>query len=403
MLAEITGGREFHERRGLMTTRGPLANLKHGVIDIHMHPTLKSFMLGKDFDSRHHPPGFFFPLTMRTDLDALLSGGVKAFFSTIYMVEHDFLKDVWPIRLVSKVHPRLRHIFGTPADRLVMECLDHQDAFVKKANEGRGEVISVARTYPDMQRIMGEGKIAVLCSVEGAHHLNGNLENVQKFYDRGVCHMIIPHLYPNEACWNVDCFEDKVLLKKLGCFSQDIQMETGLTDFGRELVDLMCDIGMIVDMTHATPQCRAEILERMRNHPKKRPLIMSHVGLHEFMPHPMNPTAAEIRAIADTGGVIGIIAMSYYLTKPEKKDCLETIIKMIDFMIEHGGEEVVAFGSDFDGFTAPPRDFKSPRDYSRIRDMLLRKYRPEQVDKFFSGNADRVLREGWGRQVPEGS
>ena len=73
----------------------------------------------------------------------------------------------------------------------------------------------------------------------------------------------------------------------------------------------------------------------MRNHPKKRPLIMSHVGLHEFMPHPMNPTAAEIRAIADTGGVIGIIAMSYYLTKPEKKDCLETIIKMIDFMIEH--------------------------------------------------------------------
>ena len=108
-----------------------------------------------------------------------------------------------------------------------------------------------------------------------------------------------------------------------------------------------------------------------------------------------NPTDEEIRAIADTGGVIGIIAMSYFQTKPEKRDCVDVIVKIVEHMVDKGGEDVVAFGSDFDGFTGPPRDFKSPRDYKRIRDALLRRFSEAQVAKFLSENVLRALKTGW--------
>lgn len=373
-------------------------NSRFGVIDMHMHPTLKTFMLGKNFLKRHRPPGCWFPLTMRVDLDALLAGGVKAFFSVTYMVERDFLGDVWPLRGLRRIMPRLNHIFTEAPDRLVLECLDHQEALLRQANQARGPVIETARSFSHMQRIMDEGRIAVLNSVEGAHHLNGNLDNLNAFFERGVCHMIVPHLYPNEACWNVDAFPELPALRKIGCFRQHIQMETGLTDFGRELVDRMFELGMLVDMCHATPTCRAEILERARNHPARRPVVMSHVGVHELAPYPMNPTPEEIRAIADTGGVIGIIAMAYWLKKPEQAMGLDIILDTVAHLIQHGGDDVVAFGSDFDGFTGPPKDFKSPRDYPVLRERLLDTYGEERAAKFLNGNVCRVLQQGWGKQ-----
>lgn len=378
--------------------QGPMSGVSLGVFDMHMHPTLKSFMLGKKFLKPHHPPAGFFPLTMRTDLDALLAGGVKAFFSTVYMVERDFLEDIWPLRYVRWLLPRLNHILRTPPDALVLECLDHQEAVFEKANVRRGPVIETALSYSEMKRIMAEGKIAVLRSVEGAHHLNGRVENVDLFFEHGVCHMIVPHLYPNEACENVDAFPDLTALRKIGCFHKRFNMDTGLTDFGCEVVDRMLEVGMLVDMCHATPRCRTEILERARNHPVKRPIVMSHVGVHQLAPYPMNPDPKEIHDIAETGGVIGIIAMGHWLKKPEPRDGLEAVLQTVDHLIEYGGDEVVAFGSDFDGFTGPPRDFKSPRDYATLRTLLRVRYGEERAAKFLSGNVERALQLGWGKQ-----
>lgn len=376
---------------------GPLSGVSLGVIDMHMHPTLKTFMLGKNFLKRHSPPGFMFPLTMRTDLDALIAGGVKAFFSVIYMVEQDFLEDVWPLRYLRRVLPRLNHIFKEAPDKLVFECLEHQEAFFDKANTQRGPVVETARSYADFNRIMAEGKIAVLLSVEGAHHLNGEVENVDRFYERGICHMIVPHLYPNEACENVDAFPDLKALRKIGCFKKPVNLDSGLTPFGCEVVDRMMDLGMLVDMCHGTPRCREEILERARNHPHKRPVVMSHVGVHELMPHPMNPTAKDIHDIAETGGVIGIIAMSHWLKHPEQRDGLDVMLETVEYLIKYGGDDVVAFGSDFDGFTGPPRDFKSPRDYEHLRQLLRIRYGEDRAAKFLGGNVERALHLGWGK------
>jgi len=378
-------------------TKGPLSDIQHPVIDLHAHPTLKTFMMYRHFWSTHNPPGFMFPPCMRTDLDALIAGGVKAQLVAVYAVERGWVPDVWPLKFVKMIHPRVRHILDTEPDEITRQYLDHLHEVVAETKRRKGDVLDIAMSYDDMQRIMGEGKLALVHSIEGAHHLNGKLEFVDELHERGVAHMIIAHMYENEAghCSNAI---PPTPLHWIGCFTQKFDPTIGITDWGRDLVTKMWDIGMVVDLTHATPQFRRDVYEMARESSIKRPVIFSHVGMHEFCPADINPTPEDIRAVADTGGVIGIIAMTHWLKKPEVRDGKDIVLASVDHIIQHGGEDCVAFGSDFDGFTGPPRDWKSPRDYNNVRAWLLEKYTPEQVDKFLHGNADRVLREGWGKR-----
>lgn len=377
---------------------GPLADQPFPVIDLHTHPSLKTWLFGRKFWTAHKPPGGMFPVTMRTDLDALIAGGVGTVLSAIYVVEREIEQDAWPLHYLQHLHPPLFEILNTAPDDVARTQLNHFKKHIDETRRRRGDLVEIAYSYSEMKRIMGEGKLCVINALEGAHHLNGDLANLDDMFDRGVAHMIIPHFYPNAAGGCVDPIPDNLPPRKLRMMNWKRDPDSGLTEFGCELVDRMFDLGIVVDVTHGTPRFRREVYARAKAHPKKRPVIMSHVGVHEFAPYPMNPTPEDIRAIAETGGVIGIIFMTYFLQKPEIRDGEAIVLKTIEHIIEHGGEDAVAFGSDFDGFTGVPRDFKSPRDYNHLRYLLLRNYSEEQVDKFLRGNADRVLREGWGKQ-----
>jgi membrane dipeptidase len=383
-----------------MTTSalGPLAGRELPVFDLHTHPSLKTCMFGHKFWKKHNPPGFMFPPCMRTDIDALIDGGVKTILASVYVVEKTILQDARPLNFLRHLLPRVDRILAEEPDDMAREFINSFKEQVDETVKRKGDVVEIGYSYSDYQRITAAGKVCILHSMEGAHHLNGKLENLEDFFKRGVCHMILPHFYPNEACGCVDPIPDNLFLRKLGMMNYKRDPDTGLTDFGCELADRMWDLGMIVDVTHATPRCRKEVYARALAHEKKRPVIMSHVGVYALAPLAMNPTEEDIRAIAETGGVVGIIFMDYWLKQPPEHVCADIILQTIDHLIAHGGEDCVAFGSDFDGFTSVPKDFKSPRDYNRLRELLKKRYTPTQVEKFLSGNADRVLREGWGKQ-----
>lgn len=368
-----------------------------GVIDLHTHPSLKFMLFNRKFWAKHITPSGTFPLTLRTDFDALFEGGVKAILCTAYVLEQDWVQDVWPLKIVRKLSKRFRHIVDNPPDVMALEFLDSIERQVQETRDRRGDVVEMAGSYTEMRRIISEGKLAVLHAMEGAHHLNGNLDNLEVFFNRGVCQLIIPHMYPNAAGQCVNAIPTNQPLRKVGCFKEPFDVNAGITDWGRELVNRMFEMGMLVDITHGTLPFRKEVLEMARAHPKKRPVIVSHSGLYKFCPTALNPNDEEIRMIADTGGVIGLLAMTHWLVKPEKRNCLDVVLASVEHLINMGGEDVVAFGSDFDGFTGVPADWRSPRDYNRLREALLKKYSDTQVEKFLNGNADRVLREGWGK------
>jgi membrane dipeptidase len=375
----------------------PTAAASFPVVDLHAHPGLKAYLFRARFWKAHDPPAGVWPFTMNVDLDALLAGGVQLFVGATYVVERAMFRDIWPLRFLAASLPRGRRLASGPMDQLTTEALDGAEEMVRETRRRRGDVIEVARTLAEARRIAGSGRICMLHALEGAHHLNGKLEMVETLVRRGVCMMVVPHLYPNEAGGCVDLFSRVKWPLRLGCLSAKRQDESGLSPWGRQLVERLLDVGIIVDVTHGTAAFQREVIELARRHPKRRPVVMSHVYFAGSFQSGKAPGPPEIRAIADTGGVVGLMMARYPEPGHRHARGIEIVLEGIDHLVRHGGDDVVAIGSDFDGFTRVAKDMKSPRDYASFREAMLRKYTETQVAKFLAGNAWRVLEEGWGR------
>jgi len=128
-------------------------------------------------------------------------------------------------------------------------------------------------------------------------------------------------------------------------------------------------------------------------------LLASHVGAFEINPDPYNLKDWEIKKIAESGGVVGVIFMNYWLMPHETERGLNFVSRTIDHFIKVGGIDHVGIGSDFDGFTDPPDDLKDASELPKLTQRLLAEgYSPEMITKIWGGNGLRVLREGWGRR-----
>lgn len=376
----------------------PMADARFGVVDLHTHATLKPYLFGAKFWRAHGAPAGFFPLKMCVDLDALMDGGVKTFVCATYVVERQMFTDVWPLGLLASVSPTAAHLATAPMDALTREYLDFAEKMIEEARQRRGDIIEVAHSRADMRRINAAGKICMLHAVEGAHHLNGDIGMVDELFKRGVCCMVVPHLYPNKAggCADIMGMDMRTRFAP-GCFNAKFQDAAGLSDWGHQLVEKLLDVGIIIDPTHGTREYRKRVIEIARNHPKRRPVIMSHVCAPAASRAGHDPLPEDVREIADTGGVVGL--MMFFRPELAGRDNagVESALDAVDFLVQHGGEDVVAMGSDLDGFTTVPKDLRSPRGYRTLREAMLRKYTGDQVEKFLHGNAERVLREGWGK------
>ena len=122
----------------------------------------------------------------------------------------------------------------------------------------------------------------------------------------------------------------------------------GLSPKGKVVVEKMVELGMIVDITHCTPQARKDVFEIVDT---KVPIVASHVGAYDINPNPYNLRNDELRAIANSGGVAGVIFMNYWLTPYERVRGLDFVSQTIAHFLNKAGEEHTAIGSDFDGFS----------------------------------------------------
>jgi membrane dipeptidase len=190
--------------------------------------------------------------------------------------------------------------------------------------------------------------------------------------------------------------------KHLGCFRSPKDLAASLTPMGRDVVDEMLRLGMLVDLTHCTPPARAAVLDRVGT---RRPVVMSHVGAGSINPNPMNPTPDEVRRIAETGGVVGVIAMGYWLTgraegqRGRDAGGIGAMVATVRALADQGGIDAVALGTDFDGFTDPPDDLPDPSHLPRLEEALLAGgFTGAEVEKVLGGNAMRVLTDGWQRR-----
>lgn len=372
------------------------------VFDIHAHPSLKFWLTGRRFykDNRLQPRKIFNPLLLRTNLPAMLAGGVRSLVVSHYAPEQILFDDCSLLRKsalsLGTVWPPFRDAAAGSAFRVTLKMFDLLEKEVRQAKL-RGFPVEIATSFVEWREILSRGGVAILHGIEGGHCLEFQLHNLQRFADRGCCTLTLAHLYENEVTESAGGIPETY--HKLGCFSSNTCQPGGLTAFGYEVVAEMERLGMIIDLTHATPTARSEVFEIAT-----RPFVMSHTGVQRYCNHPMNASDDDLKQIARTGGVAGVIFMNHWL-KDDAPDGygIDYIVATIKHIIQVAGMETVAIGTDFDGFTDTPDDILDHRDFPQLgRAMLSRGFMESDIEKIFWENAERVLQDGWGnRKMPD--
>jgi membrane dipeptidase len=163
-----------------------------------------------------------------------------------------------------------------------------------------------------------------------------------------------------------------------------------LTPFGADYVRKLNQRRILVDLAHISHEGFWDV---MAVHEKGLPLTVSHAGCSAVHPHFRNLDDAQLRAVAETGGVVGILAHSDFIfAGPRREASVEHIAEHVLYALKTIGDDHVAIGSDFDGFIIPPRDFKSVLELPRLVDALLeRGVASASIQKLLGANFLRVL------------
>jgi membrane dipeptidase len=232
--------------------------------------------------------------------------------------------------------------------------------------------IAQAATPEEALRINSEGKIAGVLGAEGGHAIENNLEKLRELYRQGVRYLTIT--WNNSTSWATSALDPQSMTK-------------GLSDFGRQVVWTLDSLGMIIDVSHVGPKTIEDILQVTRN-----PIIASHSGVKALRNHYRNLSDSQIVKIARSGGVVGVVFHSSFLSNSNRAS-VDTVIKHIDYITRLVGVDYVALGSDFDGGIQPPIGLEDVSRYPAITDGLLnRGYSNKDIKKILGENFMRVFR-----------
>jgi len=369
------------------------------IVDLHVHPSLKVSLFNRTLTKRFRASRSFDPFGVRTDFASLRQGGADVLLSTVYAPEKNILEDCQYLNLLRYVMPSAwKRVFSRSYFEVANDMLDLIENQVQEARDEQGrpyaKMVYSVQELDDLLAQGGDRPIGMIHNIEGAHSIEGSLDKLQHFFDRGVVYLTLAHFYKNEAVH--PCFPYPESMQTLGCFQGYRDLTLGLEDFGEQVIEKMIELGMILDIVHCTPPARRRIYDIVGD---RLPIIASHVGAFEINPSPYNLKDWELVKIAESGGLVGVIFMNYWLMPHETKRGLNFITRTLEHFVDVAGIEHVGIGTDFDGFTDPPDDLRDASQLPRLTQRLLAEgYRPDDIAKIWGGNALRVVREGWGRK-----
>lgn len=237
------------------------------------------------------------------------------------------------------------------------------------AAEEAGDV-AILRTATDLDVYLDKGgrgsnPLAALLAIEGLHVLEGRLANVDTLFAAGFRMMAPVHMFDNAV----------------GGSAQGVQ-QGGLTDLGVQVVRRLAELGVIVDLAHASDETIRMVVEM-----SARPVVVSHTGVRGTCDSPRNLSDEQLRAIAGTGGVIGIGFWDRAVCGAAASDIARAIRHAADVV----GVEHVGLGSDFDGTVQTPFDVSG---MALITEALLeRGFDEGEIESIMGGNVLRVFRE----------
>jgi membrane dipeptidase len=243
--------------------------------------------------------------------------------------------------------------------------------------------LRIVRSVADLEASLVGGPVGAILHLEGAETVDPDLGNLPDLHAAGVRSVGLVWSRPN-------AFAQGVPFR----FPSSPDTGPGLTDAGRRLVRACNELGILVDLAHITERGFFDVAEI-----SSAPLVATHTAANALTPSARNITDAQIDAIGDSGGVVGVILNVPDLREDGRGDLLDVPLSRwvahVDHIAERIGADHVALGSDFDGASMPdaaPDVAAIPRLLAALRDAG---WDEAALCAFAHGNWLRVLRATW--------
>lgn len=276
-------------------------------------------------------------------------------------------------------------------------------------------------TFHDVKKGIRQKKLVALIGVEGGHMIEDDLNKLDSLYKRGMRYMTLT--WNNSTSWATSAMDETE--------HADTLKHKGLTEFGKEVVRRMNELGVIVDLSHTGEQTFYDAIATTT-----KPVLLSHSSVWNICPVFRNVKDDQIRAVAKNGGVIcvnfysGFVSKEYaqrseWLNGPGKKiieDSMQKIyhdsatvkakfeayqneefnkvrptisqlVDHIDYIVKLVGDDYVGIGSDFDGVSSLPVGMDDVTKYPLITEELKKRgYSNKSIKKILGENVLRVMK-----------
>ena len=333
-IADIAGGENFSTFLQTIHSKYTLIDLHNDVLEVMVDDP--DYHLA-DFHTYNH-----------TDIPRLQQGGVDVQFFSIW-------------------------VSPTGYTNYFQQALVMRDLFYSEL-DANPSTIEQATTMSQALQINNQNNIAAVIGVEGGHHIENSLDNIDTLYNAGMRYLTIT--WNNSTSWAISAQDSRTLVQ-------------GLSNFGRDVIRKLDSLGVIIDVSHVGIRTISDILAVTNN-----PIIASHSGARAIRDHYRNLYDDQIQAIANGGGVIGIVFYPPFLVSPTPA-YINDVIAHVDHIVNLVGTDHIAIGSDFDGIgTNVVVGLEDVTKYPDLTLALLQHgYTELEVAKFLGGNFRRVFEQ----------
>lgn len=324
--------------------------LASDVIDLHLDSFIWTRIFGYDLKKRHGLGPLRGAFMSQCDIPRVLEAGITG--ATWVISTNPFLPAGQRRKNFVKNYARLHGILS-----------EHPE-------------IRIVRTLSEYQAARAEGKHGAFIGIQGGNALSKSIDDLDLIPELGVLRITLVHL----------------LDSNLGKTSSPLSLPGArdrLTEFGRDYVRKLNERKIFVDLAHIGRQAFFDALEV---HDASQPALVTHTGVDAVYPHWRNLTDEQLRAIADTGGAIGVMYERSFLAK--RGATVATVADHLMHIVKTLGIDYAMLGSDWDGAIIPPPDLATPHMLPRlVYELMQRGLRAEEIHKIFGKNFLRVLGE----------
>lgn len=322
--------------------------LASDVIDLHIDSFIWNRIFGYDLTKRHGRGLFGARFYSQVDLprirEAQVSGGI------------------WVITTNPSRSARGR-------TRAFFKNLERLRAILSGASED----VALVRNLGEYRAARAKGLHAAFLGVQGGNALDGEPDAIERIPDDLIVRVTLVHLSSSS----------------LGVTSAPGGGDAGLTPTGREFVRRLDAKRILVDLAHIN---RRGFFDALEAHDRTLPAIVTHTGVTGVKPHWRNLDDDQLKAIAATGGTIGVMYQTSFLGDGWWNGRAEWIVDHLAHIVKVAGDDFASLGSDWDGAIVPPRNLQTCLDLPRLVQLMLdRRFSPPTIQKILGTNWLRTI------------